>query len=37
MERCTRCGNEFRETTWSYCTICGLPLKEEKQWQQMNR
>lgn len=30
MERCTRCGSEFRETTWSYCTICGLPLKEEK-------
>ncbi|EGP5630407.1 hypothetical protein DSM14_01275 [Enterococcus faecium] len=30
MERCPRCGSEVRETSWSYCTICGLPLKEEK-------
>ncbi len=31
MERCPRCGSEVRETSWSYCTICGLPLKEEKK------
>lgn len=30
MERCPRCGSEVRELSWSYCTICGLPLKEEK-------
>ncbi|EOS8041376.1 TPA: hypothetical protein J0U74_002833 [Enterococcus faecium] len=30
MERCPRCGSEVRETSWSYCTFCGLPLKEEK-------
>lgn len=30
IKKCPRCGSEIKDSTHNYCTICGLPLKEEE-------